>query len=215
MNKANSYGFKAEYDNIITLGKTLKNLRETKKATYADISRKTLIDISTLYRLEQGEIPRVNFFMLKQIANYYNISILNFFILAGLLTKDEIINFSYTFSELDSKENSKIPLYNSLDDYEKKVINSYFTSPFSYKDSLNAFSSNEHTIIVFDTTFSKPKSKDIFIFKYKNKYILSKFSKKDNYFFLNDIFENKPLIISKEALIIIGKVSYKIENFSL
>ena len=110
MVKKNNYGFKADLRYIKKLGKILKEFRENNNATFADISRKTLIDISTLYRLEQGEIPRVNFFMLKKIADYYNINVLELFMLTGVINKDDIINYM-TFTKHDD---SNIPIFSSL-----------------------------------------------------------------------------------------------------
>ena len=85
--------FKLDIDSAKKLGNTLKLLRESNNRTFLDISKKTDIDISTLFKLEQGEILRVNFFMLKKITEYYNINPIDLLIITNIMKEKDVFNY--------------------------------------------------------------------------------------------------------------------------
>lgn len=205
--KSKSYGFKASDKNTITLGEYLKTLRENSSATFLDIARKTNIDISTLYKLEKGEIPRVNFFMLKKIADYYKMNFLFFLLQVGITNENEILDF---IPFIKQKESKLIPTYKTLKDYEKNNVFSFLNPVNDSQDSYKAlYFKNE--IVVFDskiTDFEAGK----FIIEYKNKMLFSKITEYDNKFiFYNNNLE-ETVISPKDNVKIIGKILYFIKN---
>ena len=206
MVKKNNYGFKADLRYIKKLGKILKEFRENNNATFADISRKTLIDISTLYRLEQGEIPRVNFFMLKKIADYYNINVLELFMLTGVINKDDIINYM-TFTKHDD---SNIPIFSSLVNFENSIIDFYINAPFSYIDSMKGFIFN-NIVYIFNSSYDSIYEKYLFIISFEKNIILSKILFFEGNIFLNDVFTGNSYVSSKKNITILGKVLYELK----
>ena len=210
MKSTKTYGFKGSNKNIITLGEYLKSLRENSSATFLDIAKKTNIDISTLYKLEKGEISRVNFFMLKKIANYYKINFLFFLLEIGITTENEILNF-VPFIENDTSDNKLISVYKSFKDYRQNNVFTHINYVYEYKDTLSAFFIDDH-IFVFDSYVEDIKN-EVIIFSVGNEIKISNILGSNNNYIFFDQSKESITEIPKEKIVILGKLLYKIKNF--
>lgn len=201
--------FKLDIDSAKKLGNTLRLLRESNNRTFLDISKKTDIDISTLFKLEQGEILRVNFFMLKKITEYYNINPIDLLIITNIMTEKDVFNYLPK-----SKFNQRnIPIFSTFSNFKKNEVSFYIHSPFSFSETLKGVVFNNE-LFILDTSFSETNSNDTFVFDIDRLFVFSKLHILENKFFLKDIFSEENYIIQYSKNKIIGKILYSITSFA-
>lgn len=83
------------------LGQYLRNTREEKKLSMGDVAKGTSITTTRLNRIEHGSVDEPSPSALKQLADYYNISIVDLFIKAGYLTADALNVCPQIFSGIE------------------------------------------------------------------------------------------------------------------
>ena len=189
---------------LVKFGNYLKELRINKGVTVRDIQSKTKIDISTLNKLENGLIKKVNPNLLLILADYYNTNVIVFYDLLGFLNKDLVIEYENNITGKD--KNFSIPLFSSIheiDNFNKKIIRS-INLPIIDNNSFNYFSFqlNDNIIVIFYYT-NILKIGETGIFKFDDKYIISPYNEKDN---LVAVFNNSELYLKgKDEIKILGK----------
>ena len=193
-------------------GKELIRLREENNVTNRYIERITKIDNSTLLRLESGFIQKINPFMLKKLADFYNINVLNFYILLGYLNAEDVSSFE---NHTENKNQSSLPLLENFDDLKNKNRNDLkkIKLPLlnnNLKNTFCIFLYKKYHVFVYTP---KLKPNNLGIFYLNGKYIFSRYYIKDNLVIINDIYENfKLYVVQKEEVNIIGRIHYSIEK---
>lgn len=111
-----------------TLGNFIIKKREEKKITPGMLAYKTGIHRSTIHKIENNDIERINPKNLKAIAEALNINYLNLFILAGYVDMDAIMDFSEEIIQKSVKEKT--------DEHLKAIskANSYSIPTLKYED---------------------------------------------------------------------------------
>ena len=200
LNRPSSYGFKISDEGLTKLGNFLRELRNKNEAKFMEISKKTKIDIGTLNKLEKGDIHRINPFMLKELADFYKINVLTFFILTGYVNMSEIIDFY----EENNKDSTSLVINN------KKDLDIFFNSLF-YSNSITAYNFSDEMIVLYDFDYQNFINGDSFIFKYNNEIIISEYYEYENIFFIKNIISNVKFFLSEDEIKILGKVIYTLK----
>ena len=192
-------------------GNYLRELRINKGVTVRDIYLKTKIDITTLSRLENGLIKKINPNMLLRLADYYNTNVIVFYDLLGYLNNNLIIEYVNNISE--KNRDFSIPLFSSIyeiDNFNKKVLRN-INLPIieSQNNNFFSFQFNDNIIIIFYYTDSL-NNDEVGILKINDDYIISPYHEKDNIVaFLNN---SKLCLEDKSKVKILGKVTYEIKK---
>ena len=192
-------------------GNYLKELRINKGVTVRDIFLKTKIDITTLSRLENGLIKKINPNMLLRLADYYNTNVIFFYNLLGYLNNNLTIEYVNNISEKD--KDFSIPLFSSIyeiDNFNKKILRN-INLPIIENQNNNFFSFqfNDNIIIIFSYTESLNNG-ETGILKINDDYIVSSYNEKDN---IIAFFNNSKLCLEdKNKIKILGKVIYEIKK---
>ena len=192
-------------------GNYLRELRINKGVTVRDIYLKTKIDITTLSRLENGLIKKINPNMLLLLADYYNTNVIVFYNLLGFLNNNLVTEYVNNISE--KNKDFSIPLFSSIyeiDNFNKKVLrNINFPIIENQNNDFFSFQFNDNTIIIFSYIDSLNNG-EIGILKIADDYIISPYNEKDEVIaFLN---HSKLCLENKDKVKILGKVFYEIKK---
>ena len=192
-------------------GNYLRELRINKGVTVRDIYLKTKIDITTLSRLENGLIKKINPNMLLLLADYYNTNVIVFYNLLGFLNNNLVTEYVNNISE--KNKDFSIPLFSSIyeiDNFNKKVLRN-INLPIieNQNNDFFSFQFNDNTIIIFSYIDSLNNG-EIGILKIADDYIISPYNEKDEVIaFLN---HSKLCLENKDKVNILGKVFYEIKK---
>ena len=192
-------------------GNYLRELRINKGVTVRDIYLKTKIDITTLSRLENGLIKKINPNMLLLLADYYNTNVIVFYNLLGFLNNNLVTEYVNNISE--KNKDFSIPLFSSIyeiDNFNKKVLRN-INLPIieNQNNDFFSFQFNDNTIIIFSYIDSLNNG-EIGILKIADDYIISPYNEKDEVIaFLN---HSKLCLENKYKVKILGKVFYEIKK---
>ena len=192
-------------------GNYLRELRINKGVTVRDIYLKTNIDITTLSRLENGLIKKINPNMLLLLADYYNTNVIVFYNLLGFLNNNLVTEYVNNISE--KNKDFSIPLFSSIyeiDNFNKKVLRN-INLPIieNQNNDFFSFQFNDNTIIIFSYIDSLNNG-EIGILKIADDYIISPYNEKDEVIaFLN---HSKLCLENKDKVKILGKVFYEIKK---
>lgn len=192
-------------------GNYLRELRINKGVTVRDIYLKTKIDITTLSRLENGLIKKINPNMLLLLADYYNTNVIVFYNLLGFLNNNLVTEYVNNISE--KNKDFSIPLFSSIyeiDNFNKKVLRN-INLPIieNQNNDFFSFQFNDNTIIIFSYIDSLNNG-EIGILKIADDYIISPYNEKDEVIaFLN---HSKLCLENKDKVKILGKVFYEIKK---
>ena len=88
------------------LGEYILSLRNHKKYSQKHVQNETGVTDSQQSRIERGDICNVSPFVLKKLADFYNVNVIELFILAGFINDDDIKQHTriFKYSELLSDE---------------------------------------------------------------------------------------------------------------
>ena len=207
-------------DNILVqFGNILRDLRVSANKSLREVSMDTKIDITTLNRMEQGLVQKINPIMLLRLAKFFNTNVLYFYTFLEYVSNDEIFQYS---SEIgyNPKINTEItiPLFASINDieYKKRANMKKINLPFPIKDTKEFFGFylNPNQIYIFFRS-KEIAIYEIGIFKIDDEYLISKYNEVDNYIILNNILDNfKVYFEKKEKVSIIGKIVYKLKELN-
>ena len=192
-------------------GNYLRELRINKGVTVRDIYLKTKIHITTLSRLENGLIKKINPNMLLLLADYYNTNVIVFYNLLGFLNNNLVTEYVNNISE--KNKDFSIPLFSSIyeiDNFNKKVLRN-INLPIieNQNNDFFSFQFNDNTIIIFSYIDSLNNG-EIGILKIADDYIISPYNEKDEVIaFLN---HSKLCLENKDKVKILGKVFYEIKK---
>lgn len=187
------------------LGKILRKYRTKNNYTLKDIYDKTQIDPSTITRLENGTIYRINSLILTSLARLYNINPVNLLNIIGYIDDEDILEYSTEIQQINSPNNNLIEIFEAESILsETKDIKEFLNLPFLNSNSCRAYKENNF-IFVYSNT-STIKQEDLGIFAAKNNIIVAYFYYNETTVSLQDYFTNKNLLYLKKEINIIGRI---------
>lgn len=215
-----------------TLGSFIIKKREEKKITPGMLAYKTGIHRSTIHKIENNDIERINPKNLKAIAEALNINYLNLFILAGYVDIEAIMDFSEDIIQKSVKEkidehlkaiskvnSHSIPLLKYEAITSEKIDHrnpiSFLNVDSEEKDCISILmNSNDMSPTILDESIIIVKtdveinSGDIGIFSIDENVLIRRFFRKnETTLLLSDKIPYNPIIIEKnDNFKIIGKV---------
>ena len=192
-------------------GNYLRELRINKGVTVRDIYLKTKIDITTLSRLENGLIKKINPNMLLKLADYYNTNVIVFYNLLGYINNNIVTEYANNISE--KNKDFSIPLFSSIyeiDSFNKKILRNINLLIIEIQNiDFFIFQFNYNFFILFSYSDSLANG-EVGILKIDDEYIISQYYEK------NDIIaflkESKLYLENKSKVKILGKVIYEIKK---
>ncbi len=196
-------------------GNELKRLRKENNVTNRYIEKVTKIDNGTLSRLESGFIKKINPVVLKKLADFYNVNVLNFQLMLGYINKEDILKFSDTLKNQNSilkkeidPQNLKIPIIKAKDillgTTQKKFFNISNTN-----GELFAFSNSSDEYYIFKKTDTLNKD-DIGLFEVNKKIYIARYAFEGNFVLISDILSSDIILKDKSDIVIIGRIFYTI-----
>ena len=207
-------------DNILVqFGNILKDLRVSSDRSLREVSMETKIDITTLNRMEQGLVQKINPIMLLRLAKFYNTNVLYFYTFLEYVSNDEIFHYcSEVDYDLKVTREVTIPLFADINDieYKKRANMKKINLPFPQKESDHFFGFylNSNQIFIFFRS-KEIAINEMGIFRIDDEYLISKYNEIENYIILNNILDNfKVYIEKKENVSIIGKLVYNLKELN-
>ena len=187
------------------LGKILRKYRTKNNYTLKDIYDKTQIDPSTIARLENGTIYRINSLILTSLARLYNINPVNLLNIIGYIDDKDILEYSTEIQQINSPNNNLIEIFESESILsETKDIKEFLNLPFLNNNFYKAYKENNF-IFVYSNT-QETKEEDLGIFSVNDQIIVAYFYYNETTISLQDYFTNKNLLFLKPEINIIGRV---------
>lgn len=187
------------------LGKILRKYRTKNNYTLKDIYDKTQIDPSTITRLENGTIYRINSLILTSLARLYNINPVNLLNIIGYIDDKDILEYSIEIQQINSPNNNLIEIIEAESILsETKDIKEFLNLPFLNSNSFKAYKENNF-IFVYSNT-QETKEEDLGIFSVKDQIIVAYFYYNETTVSLQNYFTNKNFLFLKTEITIIGRV---------
>ncbi|MBQ3123371.1 MAG: helix-turn-helix transcriptional regulator, partial [Firmicutes bacterium] len=88
----------------MTLGNYLSEIRKSKGLTLKDVSTNTTVTDSVLSRIENDKTDTPDPKALKELARYYDISIIDLYMVAGYLEEEDLVQHKFSGIELLNDE---------------------------------------------------------------------------------------------------------------
>lgn len=186
-------------DKFKKLGKTLRELRILNKLSFRETDRLSGVDISTISRLEEGKVNRINPFTLNKLAKAYKTNPLHLFRIIDCISEEDIKQYiNVAKNENTSVHNNEIEVFN-------EYCNSYYPKKFIKVPGVecNAIEIKNH-IFLYDNNCVDLINDDLGLFDFNNEIVIA------FHYYLNNITTLKNYFTEKvsmhEDIKIIGKV---------
>ena len=187
------------------LGKILRKYRTKNNYTLKDIYDKTQIDPSTITRLENGTIYRINSLILTSLARLYNINPVSLLNIIGYIDDKDILKYSTEIQQINSPNNNLVEIFESESMFsETRDMKEFLNLPFLNNNSYRAYKKNNFIFVYSNTQTIEQEA--LGIFAAKNLIIVAYFYYNETTVSLQDYFTNKNLLYLKNEINIIGRI---------
>ena len=190
----------------VEFGKILKQYRTKNNYTFRDIHALTGIDSSTISRLEDGKILRINSLVVTALAELFCVNPLIFLNIIGYVQDKDVFNYcKIVKTEKSFYENSFIEILDSFSISSDSEIHlkEFMNLPFLDKQD-KAFKKDDF-IFVYNNK-NELLQEDLGIFSYNNSILVGFYYSNENTVSLYDYFTKKISIHSKSDIKIIGRI---------
>lgn len=181
-------------------GNALRQLRIEKDLSFRDVDRLSGVDISTINRLEEGRILRLNVKHLNAIAKAYDVNPLSLLKIIDYVNDEDIQNYvKLNNFQQSAYKNKEIEVFNHKGDsyYPKKFIK------LPYDVQYKAIEYNEY---IFLYSSDKLSYDDLGIFFYNNKVLIAYYHCLNDVLSLKDFFSDSTQMFYKNDIEIWGKI---------
>mgnify|MGYP003518270142 FL=1 len=189
----------------VEFGKILEKYRTKNNYSFREVHSMTGIDSSTISRLEDGLILRINPLNITALARLYNVNPLIFLNIVGYIEDDDIFEYRETLKQENGfKKDSFIEIFDSMSILSKNKthLKEFIKLPFLEDESMGL--KKDNFIFIYNNK-QIIKQEDLGIFSMQDSIFIAYYYSNENNVSLLDYFTNKVTILKNDVKII-GKI---------